>query len=254
MNQIPPLPQDPEDEPRRPEPSRFPTMKLPRLDLPRLKMPKLDVDRFLWRGQVGPAFWSIASLISLTVNVILIAVLILLGRELFGLKSMVQNQLIGGLHQNFVKMDDAHIRTTIQVVDTIQVQDNIPVVFDLPLKQNTTVTLTQDTSVKNATIFLNNSPVKLDLILKKGTELNIALDLVVPVNQTILVMLNVPVNLEVPVDIPLAQTELHEPFVGLQEVVYPYKQLLESLPGSWSATPFCGSLTGWFCSLFLGAE
>ncbi|MBN2550029.1 MAG: hypothetical protein JXB15_12775 [Anaerolineales bacterium] len=254
MNQIPPLPQDQEDEPRRPEPSRFLPLNLPRPNLPKLNFSRSDLDHLLWRGQVGPAFWSIASLISLTVNVILIAVLILLGRELFGLKSLVQNQLIGGLHENFVKMDNAHIRTTIQVVDTIQVQDNIPVVFDLPLKQNTLVTLTQDTAVKNATIFLNNSPVKLDLILKKGTELNIALDLIVPVNQTIPVVLNVPVNLQVPVDIDLAQTELHEPFVGLQSVVYPYKQLLESMPGSWNATPFCGPLTGWFCSLFLGAE
>ena len=45
-----------------------------------------------------------------------------------------------------------------------------------------------------------------------------ALDLIVPVDQMI------PVNLNVKVDIPLNQTDLHKPFVGLQEVVRPYYQ------------------------------
>lgn len=211
-------------------------------------------ERVFWQGKINPAFWSIASLLSLVVNIILIAVLILLGRELFQLKSLVQEQLIGGLYTNFVQMDKAHIVTTIQVQDTIQVKDTIPVVFNLPLKQNTEVTLTHDTPVKNATIFLNGQSVPLDLVLRKGTRLGIALDLVVPVSQTVPVVLNVPVNLKVPVDIALEKTDLHEPFVGLQGVLFPYKTLLEKLPNSWNETPFCGSLTGWFCRWFLGAE
>ena len=212
------------------------------------------LDRLLWRGKIGPAFWNIASLISLSVNIILFVILILLSRELFALKRLVEDQLIAGLYSNFVKMDQANIITTIQVNDMIQVNDTIPVVFDLPLNQNTKVVLTKDTPVRNATIYLNNQPVPLDIVLRKGTPLNIALDLVVPVEQVVPVELNVPVNLEVPVDIALNQTDLHEPFVGLQEVVLPYKSLLADLPDSWDEVPLCGPLTNWMCELYFGAE
>lgn len=202
---------------------------------------------YLWQGRVIPAFWTTASVLSLTVNLILILVLVVLGRELFNLKGLITNQLIGGLYDNFVLMDDASIVTTIAVNDTIQVVDTIPVVFDLPLAQDTSVVLTSDTPVKGTTIFLNGVAVPLDLILPEGTALNIRLDMVVPVSQTVPVVLNVPVALNVPVNIPLNKTELHQPFVGLQNVVSPYQALLTSLPDSWEETPLCGSLTGWFC-------
>ena len=229
---------------------------------PRTSEPRLTTEeqwRLRWHGQIKPylgglkllpAFWTTASVLSLVVNVILIALLIGLARDLFTLKGLVSDQLIGGLHDNFVKMDEAHIITTILVSDTIQVVDTMPVVFDVPLKKNTTVTLVKDTPVENATIFLNNSPVPLDLILRKGTELNIRLDLVVPVSQTIPVVLDVPVRLTVPVDIPLQQTQLHEAFAGLHTVVEPYHGMLLNLPQSTNDTPFCGPLTGWLCSWF----
>ncbi len=206
----------------------------------------------LWRGKIGPAFWNIASLLSLAINVILIVTLILLGRELFSLKAVIQKQLVGGLYTNFVEMDQSHIVTTINVKDTIQVNDTIPVVFDLPLKKDTDVILTHDTPVKNATIYLNGQPVPLDLVLKKGTHLGIALDLTVPVSQTLPISLKVPVNLTVPVDIALDQTDLHKPFVGLQNVVSPYKNLLSSLPDSWYQTSICGPFTLWLCDLLSG--
>ncbi len=202
---------------------------------------------YLWQGKVIPAFWTTASVLSLAVNLILILVLVILGRELFNLKGLITNQLIGGLYDNFVLMDDASIVTTIAVNDTIQVVDTIPVVFDLPLAQDTSVVLTSDTPVKGTTIYLNGAAVPLDLILPEGTALNIRLDMVVPVSQTVPVVLNVPVALNVPVNIPLNKTELHQPFVGLQKVVSPYQALLTSLPDSWEETPLCGSLTAWFC-------
>jgi hypothetical protein len=105
--------------------------------------------------------------------------------------------------------------------------------------------------VKNATIYLNGAAVPLDLVLKEGTELNIRLDMTIPVSQTIPVELSVPVNLTVPVDIPLNQTELHEPFLGLRNVVAPYNELLTPLPDSWQETPLCGRWTGWLCNLIL---
>jgi len=173
---------------------------------------------------------------------------LIIGRELFVLKQLVEVQLIGGLYDNFVKMDQAHIVTTIQVQDTIIVKDTIPVVFDLPLNQETTVVLTKDTPVKNASVYLNNTAVTTNITLRKGTPLNIALNLVVPVNQMLPVELKVPVNLPVPVDIPLAETDLHEPFVGLQEVLSPYRSLLGGLPSSGDELP-CGPLKP-FCNWY----
>ncbi len=59
------------------------------------------------------------------------------------------------------------------------------------------------------------------------------LDLEVPVDQEI------PVNLDVNVDIPLRETDLHEPFTGLQEVILPYREFLNQTPNSWSEA-VCG--------------
>jgi hypothetical protein len=210
--------------------------------------------RALWQGQVEPAFWTISSLISLCVNIILIAALVLIGRELFTIKRLVSEQFIGGLHENFIRMDQANIKTTIKVVDTIQVVDSIPVVFDLPLNQATQVVLTKNTPVKNATIYLNGAAVPLDIILKQGTALDIQLNMTIPVSQTVPVILDVPVELDVPVNIPLRETELHEPFVGLQQVVAPYDRLLAPVPNSWRETPLCGDLTMWFCNWFFGEK
>ena len=201
---------------------------------------------YLWRGRVAPAFWTVASVFSLVVNIILVVALILLGRQLFFLKkTVVSEKLINGLYYNFVLMDKAHIQTTITVSDTIQVKDTIPVVFDLVLSQKTVVTLTESTPIKGATIYLNGQPVPLDLVLPQGTKLGIQMNLTVPVKQSVPVVLNVPVNLQIPVDIPLDRTQLHQPFVGLQQVLSPFRQLLSDVPDSWSEVckeslkPFC---------------
>lgn len=217
------------------------------------RSPRLQ--RFVWQKKFAPAFWTVASLLSLAVNVILIVAIILLGRQLFTLKDLVSDQLVNGLYDNFVLMDQAHIKTTIHVSSTIQVVDEIPVVFDLPLSQNTEVVLIQDTPINGATIYLNGVPVPLDLILPASTPLNISLDLIVPVSQTVPVVLNVPVNLAVPVDIPLEQTELHTPFAGLQNVVSPYRILLAATPAGWQQVALCQHWwSGWLCDLLSGAE
>ena len=197
--------------------------------------------RVLWQGKIGPAFWTITGIVSLTVNVILIVALIVLGRQLFSLKSIIQDQLIGGLHTNFKAMDASTIKTSVEVVNTI------PVEFDLPVKTNTTVTLTEATSIYGAQVTINtaflsiNAPA--DIVLPEGLPLPIALDISVPVSTT------VPVVLDVPVNIPLNETELHDPFVGLQEVVSPYDTLLTDLPNSWQETPLCQGVLMEVCKL-----
>lgn len=211
-------------------------------------------DRFIYQGKIQAAFWNVASLASLFINVILLIMVLLLGSVVFALKGVVQDQLITGLSENFQAMDQAHIVTTIQVKDQILVEDQIAVVFNLPLQQQTTVVLTQDTPVNNATVYLNGQPIPTDIVLRRGTPLNIFLDLSVPVSQTVPVQISVPISLTVPVDIALASTGLHTPFEGLQNVLLPYQTILGNLPDSWLETPMCGPLTNWACRRIFGEE
>lgn len=172
------------------------------------------------------AFWTVASVLSLIVNIVLIVLVVILAANLFTIKTSILQPLINGLYTNFELMDAAHIRTTIPV------SADVPAQFDLPLDTDTVVKLTEDTSIPGATVSVYTGGMLIqnaqaDIILPAGTNLPIHLTMTVPVDQTI------PVDLTVDVDIPLNQTELHEPFVGLQGVVAPYKSLLEKLPGSW---------------------
>ncbi len=194
-------------------------------------------------GKLLPAFWTVASGLSFIVNIILIVTLIILAQQLFELKRLVGNNIVGGLYENFVKMDDAHIQSNIKV------QDTIPVKFDLEISQDTVVTLTEPTYISNVMINLNsgglsiNSPA--NITLPAGTNLPVHLALTVPVDK------NVPVTLNVPVDIPLNQTQLHEPFVGLQNVIGPYNTMLDPNISTASEVPACQNASfSWFCNSF----
>jgi len=204
------------------------------------------VRRVFWQGKFGPAFWTITGVISLVVNIILIIIVIILGQQLFVLNDIVENGLIGGLHRNFVAMDEATIVTTVTVEDTIPVQ------FDLPVTAKTTVVLTEPTPIEGASVIITTGVLNInapaDIVLPAGLELPIELGITVPVDQ------EVPVVLEVPVNIPLNETELHEPFVGLRQVVEPYQGLLGELPDSWEETPLCQGVAGQVCVLLINTE
>ncbi|MDX1435344.1 MAG: hypothetical protein R3335_00940 [Anaerolineales bacterium] len=194
---------------------------------------------YLWQGKLGPAFWTVAGVFSIGLNIILIIILVILGQELFNLKELVNNQLIGGLYENFVAMDEAVISTTIAVDDTIPVQ------FELPVSTSTSVVLTQDTLLEEARVDLVTGGLRItdaptSIILKAGTSLPVNLNIQVPVDTEI------PIHLEVPVRIPLKETELHAPFVGLQEVIGPYNDLLGGAPDSWDEA-LCPEGSGIFC-------
>lgn len=206
---------------------------------------RLSDNRAFWQGgKFLYAFWSIASAISMITTVVLIIVVIVLLKELFNLKALVGEQLLGGLQTNFEAMDTATIETTVMVDDMIKVEDTIPVQFTLTLNQNTTVMLTENTTIANTIVTLNGIQIPTNIILPAGTLLPIALNLDVPVDQTIPISLDVPVHLTVPVSIPLKDTELHAPFTGLQGVVAPYNDMLAQTPNSWCDT-------GWLlCALF----
>lgn len=129
--------------------------------------------------------------------------------------------LLQGLYDNFEKMDQAHIKTNILV------EDEIPVAFTLGLNQDTTVVLSKAVTIDGARVALTTGGLNIfnapaTVVLPAGTRLPITLSLDVPVNEMI------PITLNVPVDIALEGTDLHEPFVGLQEVVRPLYCLVKS--------------------------
>ncbi len=201
------------------------------------------VDKKRRRFQFLPAFWTIVSITSLVINIVLVVVLFSVFGQFFQLKNAINDQLITGLESNFALMDQARIKTTINV------STNVPAKFSLPLKTDSMVSLTQDTLIKNAKVSMltgglqiTNAPAT--IILPAGTQLPIHLELSVPVDQQI------PVALTVPVDIPLNQTDLHQPFSGLQNVVKPYRSLLATMPGSWREL-ICGTKPSDLCQVLV---
>ncbi|MBC7879046.1 MAG: hypothetical protein H7Y59_17895 [Anaerolineales bacterium] len=184
----------------------------------------------------GPPFWTIASIISMTVNVVVLIVLLalLLNMKRLNMGSVLDlgNNLLGGLYTNFEKMDRAHITSTIPV------QTTIPVKFDLQLNQQTNVILSEDVTINNALVTVNTGGLNITralttIVLPQGTILPVVLNLSVPVDTT------VPVVLNVAVDIPLNQTQLHEPFSGLQEVVKPFYCMISPNAVNLDGLPVC---------------
>ena len=186
-----------------------------------LLLGRYRTSRFIYQGKTSQAFWWVGSVTSLILNAVLLAIVILLIVQIREMQQLqkegvdLANKMLSEAYFNFMLMEDADIITTVIVEDTIPVQ------FDLDLKTNTTVTLTEPTLIRNATTDLRTGGLNIqdaptDIILPAGTELPIALEIVVPVDKT------VPVRLEVPVNIPLNQTDLVKPFQGLQELLFPY--------------------------------
>lgn len=169
-----------------------------------------------------PAFWTIASIMSMTVNIVLIVILLITLQMLGQIQITADDQisgLLGGLYTNFVKMDQATISTNI-AVDAM-----IPLDIVVPVQATTRITLAERVTIPNAHVRINTGGVNIDadavVTLPANTPLTVSLDFPLAVQNTI------PVHLDVPVNIPLNQTQLHEPFVGLQEVIQPWYCLVE---------------------------
>ncbi|MGA7195022.1 MAG: hypothetical protein WBW94_15470, partial [Anaerolineales bacterium] len=164
--------------------------------------------------QFFPAFWTIASVISLSVNIILLAVLIGAVRDLdiAGL-GRAGTGLVGGLYSNFERMDAAHIKTTIPV------QTNIPLSMSIPVQTTTNISLADAVEIPNAHVKISTGTFNIDsdadVTLPAGTNLNVILNFSVPVQTT------VPVALSVPVDIGINKTELDPAITGLESTIKP---------------------------------
>jgi hypothetical protein len=182
----------------------------------------------------GPAFWTVTGGLSLLVNGVLIAILFMGLRMLGGSQFVADDTaagLLGGLYTNFEKMDRASI------VAVIPVNAEVPLTLSVPVQKTTEITLAQDVTISGARVRINTDALNIDapaeVTLPAGTRLNVALDFVLDVNSTI------PVHLEAPVNIPLAQTELHEPFTGLQDVLRPLYCLVEPNALTLDGLPIC---------------
>lgn len=211
-----------------PSPASTPTSKL---------VPASSSGYSVW----GPRLWTTASVISLTINIILMIVLIILVISVYRLKldmakimdaSTSVMGLPAGLYSNFEKMERASIQTNVEV------NTSIPVKFDLQLNQQTNVVLSQDVTIQNARVTVNTGGLNISqanttIVLPAGTTLPVNLALTVPVDQ------QVPVTLNVPVDIKLKDTQLNDPFVGLQEVIKPLYCLLEPTAVNMDGNPIC---------------
>lgn len=180
---------------------------------------------FFWSGKPWQAFKTFAILFSFIVNFILVIVLLLVAPLILPIVGQIAVPIVGGLNQSFVDMGDARITRVIHVDDTLDIA------FDLPLSTETNVRITRPVPLSvPATMVLPagggtiNGTVSLSL--PAGTQLPVALDLIVPVNQEI------PVQLDVAVDIPLDETELGQPFGDLQAIFTPLDGLLNDLPNS----------------------
>lgn len=186
-----------------------------------------------------PAFWTIASLMSITVNIILIVILLIAFQMLGAIQNTADDKasgLLGGLYENFVKMDQANIQTNIHV------EKEIPVQFSLSVSGATTATLTQPVTINGALVTVQTGGMNIvnaraNIVLPQETRLPVFIEsLIVPVDQKVLAVLDVPV------DIPLDQTQLHEPFLGLQQVVKPWYCLIEP-NATFNDSPICPQLT-----------
>ncbi len=174
----------------------------------------------------GRFFKNFMIIFSFIVNLVLIVVVIALVLLIFDIKNNVVTPLVEGLHSSFVGLDESTIDWTIPV------RGSIPVQFNLPLNQETTVTLTKPVPLSVAATItlpgvgqLNNAQVYLNL--PAGLQLPVALNLNVPVDQ------QVPVSLDVRAVIPLSQTQLHDPVDNLRLVFEPIVRILYNLPNNY---------------------
>lgn len=179
-----------------------------------------------------PAFWTIASIISLLFNVVLLVLVIGLLRSFSSLDaSAVGTGMLGGLYSNFERMDQAHIKTTIPV------QTTVPLDLTVPVQTTTGITLAKAVSIPGAHVRINTALFNIDapanVTLPAGTSMDVTMSFAVPVKA------DLPVALSVPVDIPLHATDLHPALVGLQDTIRPVYCMMAPLAKTLNGEPVC---------------
>lgn len=171
------------------------------------------------------AFWTIASTMSILVNIVLIAIVFILLRMLGSIQPVANDKaagLLANLYTSFAAMDNATISRVVPVDANIPLDLGVPVTLT-----GQRIVLAQDTPMRNVRVEIHEGGLDLvtrtaTITLPQGTPLMVNLD-----PFSIRVQNSVPVHMEVPVKIPLNETELHAPFVQLRQTVQPYYCLLQ---------------------------
>jgi hypothetical protein len=180
----------------------------------------MGADMGFLRG-LGKWFWRFMVIYSFIVSIVLVIVLAVLLLLIFDIKRNIAQPLVGGLHSSFIGLNEATIDWTIPV------RGEIPLDLNIPLQTQTIVTLSQDVPLTlEARITFNGElvPTTVFLSLPAGTELDVFLDLIVPVQTT------VPVSLDVRAVIPLQATQLHDVATNLRLLFEPLAVGLYNLP------------------------
>lgn len=190
--------------------------------------------------RVRTAIWDFGSILSLVMNAVLIGVVIVLAGRLKSLETSLEN-LLGGLYDNFGRMDRSSIMTTIQMEDV-----PIPMDFSLPIVQEeTNVTLTRAVTMRNAHITIDSGGISIDSVatvtLPAGTILPVSMQMDVPVQTTVMMDMQIPVN------IPLASAifsdpsiaDLHSALLGLQDAIGPLYCMVQPLAVDFLAQSIC---------------
>lgn len=170
------------------------------------------------------AFKNIAIIFSFMVNFVLVIVLLLIaGWVLFPAKTDVVEPMLDNLQGAINALDDATI------VRTISIDEQVPINFTLPVRQATTVVLSQDVKLERPAQFIfpgggGYIQGTVILTLPEGQELPIHLNMDVPVQNEI------PVQFPVDVTIPLKETELNRVVIELNDILGPVRELLDDLP------------------------
>lgn len=205
-------------------------------------------------SRLGKLIWRFMIIFSFIVNIILVLVLLALGLFIFDIKNNIANPLVSGLHSSFVGLDSATIDWTIPVREKLAIgpEQNVLVPINMntivsqvtringapvsPLPGETVVRLTRDVplTLRNVNITtggLTVSGATGTAFLPAGTELPVALDLILQLNAEI------PVNLDVRAVIPLDQTQLHDVAHNLRLLFEPLARALHNLPDNWGGVP-----------------
>lgn len=186
-----------------------------------------------------PLLWKAMIITSFAINLILIAALIGLLYFAWSWRAALADTTVG--LQGFARGNVAELRDVVQQLQAAHIKTTIPLEQPLPLKglgvvvpvsQEPTVTLVDPVplSLEGADIDLGNGnrlrANNISLVLPQGTPLKIKLDISIPLDDV-----TIPIKLNVPVDIAMADTELAPQFKRLGNVVdrlvYPARSLLD---------------------------
>ena len=181
---------------------------------------------WLWNRRPWDAFKTFAIIFSFIMNFVLLIVLMAVGGLIIPIVNDIVEPIVGGLNDSFVDMSEATISQEI-AIDT-----EMPISFTLPLElKNTEVVLAGPVDVSTPATFVlpgggGQISGQVFLTLEPGLVLPVNITEDVPVDQVI------PVTMDVPVEIPLAETELGVPFLTLKGLFEPLNELLIKLPSS----------------------